>query len=626
MESMKGERWERTIERYNRAATAAAGRPSPALVAKFKDSFRQPSYTKGGGTVEVRPGLGLLYSWRRRRGSGVWHQAAAVDVSGSIVASVEPRSSEQYHLVIYRGSTAVWKSPETVSETCEITGGHIYYIAQTGVKLWNNTLMAYSLATGTTKHIFEEGGGATQLVLWRGGNRCLFLLEDNYQIQNLYHVHDGRTTVLARDALFFPVGNTPEDPCYFMRKPGGTWRPVGATLEKIRWPAFENREIEFIDLRHVSEPIACASRPDSVISNHVRGSSFVPNDMPYPSKLGCGLIPNSDLRQGLIVLREYGMRTLYSFREGAAPHEIHKGVFILEDFTHIWEGTEPMYQFIEPGATPWRGALLSQPAPYANTSYHKTDSADGTAVPYIVTSKAIHPRGLMVSIYGAYNMTSSFSFRHWKTWLEAGWAVVVAMIRGGGDHTFEWSIAAQASRRERAVEDAEAVVRAARRVTGLMASQTCIYGRSAGGYIVGALVNRHPGADLFGAVYTEAPFVDVLNTMSNPKLPASTAESNEFGNPLTRIEDLETMLRLSPVQNVPAGGTPALCIVCRTSLGDIEVAAYEPVKWITRLKTGYLFVKRGQGHFTEDETLFEDFARDFQLINNWLDGGKKSHE
>jgi hypothetical protein len=44
---------------------------------------------------------------------------------------------------------------------------------------------------------------------------------------------------------------------------------------------------------HVSEPIACAPPPDSVISNHWSGSSFVPNDMPYPSKLGCGLIPKS---------------------------------------------------------------------------------------------------------------------------------------------------------------------------------------------------------------------------------------------------------------------------------------------------------------------------------------------
>jgi oligopeptidase B len=190
------------------------------------------------------------------------------------------------------------------------------------------------------------------------------------------------------------------------------------------------------------------------------------------------------------------------------------------------------------------------------------------------------------------------------------------MIRGGGDHDAAWAAAARASLREKGVEDAEAVIKAARRVAGLGASQTCIYGRSAGGYTVGALVNRHPTGILFGAVYTEAPFVDVLNTMSNPALPASLAESGEFGHP-ERIEDLETMLRLSPVQNVPAT-VQGLFIICRTALGDIEVAAYEPVKWITRLGTGLLYVKNGAGHFTETDDAFQDMAEDFCLLQAWL--------
>jgi oligopeptidase B len=193
------------------------------------------------------------------------------------------------------------------------------------------------------------------------------------------------------------------------------------------------------------------------------------------------------------------------------------------------------------------------------------------------------------------------------------------MIRGSGDHDDSWAKAARSYRRERGIEDAEAVIKAARRTAGLTASETCIYGRSAGGYVIGALVNRHPAGLLFGAAYVEEAFLDVLNTMSNPALPASLAEMNEFGNP-ARIEDFETMLRLSPVQNIPVGGLVpgAIFIICRTALGDIEVYAYESVKWITRLGTGLLYLKRGSGHFTETQDAFRDMAEDFCLLENWL--------
>jgi oligopeptidase B len=141
-------------------------------------------------------------------------------------------------------------------------------------------------------------------------------------------------------------------------------------------------------------------------------------------------------------------------------------------------------------------------------------------------------------------------------------------------------------------------------------------------------VAHHGKGGLIGAAYAEVPYVDVLRTTTNPLLPLTVLEYEEFGNPAEKLEDLETILRLSPVDALPEEGAPRVFVVARTSLNDREVLPYESMKWITRLRgfptptvgaeEKYLFIGNGQGHFVRGINGDKEKAEDFLLLNSWL--------
>jgi oligopeptidase B len=136
---------------------------------------------------------------------------------------------------------------------------------------------------------------------------------------------------------------------------------------------------------------------------------------------------------------------------------------------------------------------------------------------------------------------------------------------------------------------------------------------------------RNPGGELAGHVYTEVPYVDVLQTASNPALPLTEYEYLEFGNPLQSLGDFETMLRLGPVTGLGSQGAPGVSVVCRSAENDSQVFAYESVKWMDALRGGggkgtgggaakLLCISGGQGHFTRGAEKDIQRAEDFLLL------------
>jgi oligopeptidase B len=230
--------------------------------------------------------------------------------------------------------------------------------------------------------------------------------------------------------------------------------------------------------------------------------------------------------------------------------------------------------------------------------------------------------------YGGYGIPTGLDTARWRPYLEAGWAITFALVRGGGDYGDCWADAARTYRKARSIEDTECVIRSAQKKTGIHWTKTCLYGRSAGGYTLGAIVARHGGGGLIGAAYTEVPYVDLLRTTTNPRLPLTVLEYDEFGNPAKKLEDLETILQLSPVDALPEEGAPAIFVVARTSLNDREVLPYESVKWITKLRgfptptvgaaEKYLSILDGHGHFVKGSDGIHQKNEDFILLNGWL--------
>jgi oligopeptidase B len=118
----------------------------------------------------------------------------------------------------------------------------------------------------------------------------------------------------------------------------------------------------------------------------------------------------------------------------------------------------------------------------------------------------------------------------------------------------------------------------ARRVTAK--DRLVIEGGSAGGLLVGAVTNMRP--DLFHAVVAKVPFVDVLNTMSDPTLPLTVGEYEEWGDPAKK-EEYEYILAYSPYENLRRGAYPAMLVM--TSFNDSQVFYHEPAKYVARLRT-----------------------------------------
>jgi oligopeptidase B len=143
---------------------------------------------------------------------------------------------------------------------------------------------------------------------------------------------------------------------------------------------------------------------------------------------------------------------------------------------------------------------------------------------------------------------------------------------------------------------------------------------------VGAAATRHPDGELFGSIYTESPYVDVLSTASNPQLPLTKYEYLEFGNPLHVIADFETLLRLGPITGLDEKGAPGLFVICRAGLNDRQVYAYESVKWMDALrgkKKGepkLLEIIKEDGHFSRGFQMYAERASDFLLLSKRILG------
>ena len=246
-------------------------------------------------------------------------------------------------------------------------------------------------------------------------------------------------------------------------------------------------------------------------------------------------------------------------------------------------------------------------------------SKDGTNVPYVIIQGHRSTQGLLVIGYGAYGLPTHMTTERWLPLLRRGFTLCYALVRGGGDHDDAWAEAARRDHKVKSVEDFEAVIQSAKNKTGVNAENTVIYGRSAGGYLVGATLARNASGNLFRSLYTEVPYLDVLSTASNPSLPLTQLEYDEFGDPLHKAKNRAALLRLSPVNTIPESGAPSIFVLCRTGLNDKEVFAYESVKWITRLrenegKPKLLAISQGEGHFVYGRSSFRERAEDLALL------------
>jgi oligopeptidase B len=231
-------------------------------------------------------------------------------------------------------------------------------------------------------------------------------------------------------------------------------------------------------------------------------------------------------------------------------------------------------------------------------------ASDGTKVPislvYKKDLKLDGSRPLLLDAYGSYGIPRNVGFSSNRlSLLDRGVVFATAHIRGGGDLGKEWHDAGKMMSKKNTFTDFIAAAEHLTKAGYTSKDKLVITGGSAGGLLMGAVVNLRP--DLFKAVVAYVPFVDVINTELDDTLPLTAGEWEEWGNPVKSKENFQYMLSYSPYDNIAAKAYPAMLI--KTSLNDSQVGFHEPTKWVAKLRsmktdknTLLLKVNMGAGH------------------------------
>lgn len=575
METMKGPKWDALVAEENTLLAGALDSiTTPSQVAKFRQELSQAQKHFNlecfkSGPIKITPLSAFSLKWRWD-GDEQTQEARDIYSDRKIVAYTHDIGSgaEEFELVVIDAKTqkVLWKrSPVGPTLSLSLNGDKLYYLG-VAQKLWYNTLVMCNTLTGhSIKTLYEE----------KDGHYNLSLLRQTYLVRE----NSGKTdTFYVDDNTLHPL------------KPG--------TARQIPYRGHN-----------------CYYRNE--------GSDIYHSDF--------GVLPDTvyDVNGIYVARRDKGEITI-STHGGVKEHHIKQGSVILDLYGNchnirVDDGTQPPYllQF---------GVRIKDGKTQENTFKLKAKkiegiSADGKTVHGVVLFKSLFskPKALVVVGYGAYGIASSPAgcYAKWAPLIERGWGIMYTYIRGGGDDTDSWAQAGRLGGRVHTRDDFLALVDAAQKLYKISAEKTVIYGRSAGGFLMGMALNKEPSGRLFQTVYTEVPYVDILRTTTNPDLPLTKMEYNEFGDPAHRPEDFKYLVDLSPADVAVTTEAPRIFVLARTGLNDSQVYAYEPVKWIRRLrKPGdtihsqkVIGIASGEGHFYSPGVAIQAKAEDLAMIH-----------
>jgi oligopeptidase B len=224
------------------------------------------------------------------------------------------------------------------------------------------------------------------------------------------------------------------------------------------------------------------------------------------------------------------------------------------------------------------------PAQYASEALTAV-AKDGTRIPIsLVYKKALRGKGpqpLLLYGYGSYGIPIDPYFRSSRiSLLDRGMIFAIAHIRGGGDRGKLWYDAGKLLRKKNTFTDFIACAESLVRRGYTAPDRLVIQGGSAGGLLMGAVVNMRPG--LFKAVVSQVPFLDVVTTMLDRSLPLTVGEYLEWGNP-NAPRYYKYMRSYSPYDNLKKRDHPAMLV--ETSFNDSQVMYWEPAKYVAKLRT-----------------------------------------
>jgi oligopeptidase B len=218
------------------------------------------------------------------------------------------------------------------------------------------------------------------------------------------------------------------------------------------------------------------------------------------------------------------------------------------------------------------------------TEYIHANTADDKRVPIsLVYRKGLLKNGQNPTLlygYGAYGASSDATFNPGIfSLLDRGFVFAIAHVRGGSELGRAWYDEGRLLNKKNSFSDFIACAEKLIQSGFTSADRLGITGGSAGGLLVGACMVLRP--DLFKAVICKVPFLDVISSMSDPTIPLTTLEYDQWGNPQDE-ESFNYMLAYSPYDNIRSIKYPDLLLT--TGYNDPRVAYWEPAKFAARIR------------------------------------------
>jgi len=270
----------------------------------------------------------------------------------------------------------------------------------------------------------------------------------------------------------------------------------------------------------------------------------------------------------------------------------HNHEFNTTKFRYSYESLVTPKSIFDYDMTTRQATLLKQvevPGGFDRSNYVSefiwAPAQDGVRVPVsLVYRKGLRRDGsrpMLLVGYGAYGFPLAPRFRvRFLPLLDRNVVVALAHVRGGGEKGKPWHDDGRMMKKRNTFTDFIAVAEYLVAQGYAARDRVAIEGASAGGLLMGAVVNMRP--DLFRVVLMHVPFVDVINTMMDPSLPLTVTEYEEWGNP-NKKEEYDYIRSYCPYSNLRRGAYPAMLVT--TAWSDSQVMYWEPAKYVAKMRT-----------------------------------------
>jgi len=568
------------------------------MLSRVKETDVEVPYKEGDFFYYIRTEAGKQYPIRCRK-------KISADASEEVLLDVNELAKGQAFMTV---------QAFTVS-----TDGNLlaYSYDNTGFRQFN--LAVKDLRTGQTLTDHAERVGS---VVWANDNRTVFYTQEDAVSKRQYRLYrhtvgssDPDTVVYEEPDEKFTVrafktrseayiimelrSHTTSEARYIPAKdPAADWKTIEPRRQGVEYYADHNADSFYIrandtgrNFRLVTAPVtdpgsknwheAMAHNAAIMLDEMDMFRSFL---VLYERENGLPQIRVVDLRNG-------HSRRL-SFPEPAYDVRPYTNrVYDTSEFRYAYESPiTPASVFsydMETGAS----QMLKQkevPGGYDRNKYEVeqiyTTASDGTKIPVSV----LHLKGakldgagpLYLYGYGSYGISLDMWFSsNIFSLVDRGVTYAVAHIRGGGEMGKAWHDAGKMMNKKNTFSDFTAVAEDLTKRGYGSKDKLVIEGGSAGGLLMGAVLNLRP--DLFHAAVVKVPFVDVMNTMLDESLPLTVGEFEEWGNPKEKPA-FDYMITYSPYDNVEAKAYPNMLV--KTSFNDSQVMYWEPAKYVAKMR------------------------------------------